>query len=141
MQFGHRQLQAIEPGTTISGNVDNYQPYKLPSEVVIELAGCRSAIRHILYEGGKLTKEGRTFLQENKPDLCIFGHTHQPSAEWFGQTLLFNSGSAGPQWFNLPRGLAKLPRQGDRAKENFWLLTLGPIRGWGRHAKESRSRP
>jgi hypothetical protein len=29
---------------------------------VIELAGRRIAIRHILYKGGKLTKDGRAFL-------------------------------------------------------------------------------
>jgi predicted phosphodiesterase len=31
-----------------------------------------------------------------------FGHTHQPKAEWFNKTLLFNRGSAGPQRFNFP---------------------------------------
>ena len=75
---------------------------------MIELTGRRIVIRHILYEGGKLTKDGRAFLQEEQPDLCIFGHTHQPKAEWFGKTLLFNPGSAGPRRFSLPRGVGLL---------------------------------
>ena len=81
---------------------------------MIELAGRRIAIRHILYEGGKLTKEGRAFLDRERPDICIFGHTHQPKAEWFGKTLLFNPGSAGPKRFKLPRclGILVLARQG-----------------------------
>ncbi len=66
------------------------------------------AIRHILYEGGKLTKDGRAFLERERPDACIFGHTHQPKTEWFGATLLFNPGSAGPKRFRLPRGLGLL---------------------------------
>ena len=73
------QLRQIAPITAVSGNVDGYEQSGFPSEAVIELTGRRIAIRHILYEGVKLTKEGRAFLQENKPDLCIFGHTHRPN--------------------------------------------------------------
>ena len=102
------QLEQIAPVTAVSGNVDDDEQSVFPSEAVIELAGRRIAIRHILYEGGKLTKDGRAFLQENQPDLCIFGHTHQPKVEWFGKTLLFNPGSAGPKRFKLPRGLGIL---------------------------------
>jgi predicted phosphodiesterase len=75
---------------------------------VIRLAGFRIAIRHIVYEGGKLTKDGRAFLDRERPDICIFGHTHQPKSEWLGNTLLFNPGSAGPKRFKLPRGLGLL---------------------------------
>ena len=89
----------------VSGNVDDDQQGGFPSEVVIELTGHRIAIRHILYEGGKLTKEGRDFSECEQPDICVFGHTHQPRVEWFGNTLLFNPGSAGPKRFKLPRRL------------------------------------
>jgi putative phosphoesterase len=102
------QLKQISPVTAVSGNVDDGEQGVFPSEAVIELAGRRIAIRHILYEGGKLTEGGRAFLQKTQPDICIFGHTHQPKAEWFGKTLLFNPGSAGPKRFSLPRGIGCL---------------------------------
>ena len=102
------QLEQIAPVTAVSGNVDSYEQSGFPSEVVIELAGRRIAIRHILYEGGKMTKEGRACLEREQPDICIFGHTHQPKAEWFGKTLLFNPGSAGSKRFTLPRGIGLL---------------------------------
>jgi len=102
------QLEQIAPVTAVSGNVDDGEQSVFPSEAMIELAGRRIAIRHILYKGGKLTKDGRTFLQEIQPDICIFGHTHQPKIEWFGKTLLFNPGSAGPKRFSLPRGIGRL---------------------------------
>jgi len=88
-----------------SGNVDDDEQSGFPSEVVIELAGRRIAIRHVQYEGGKLTRDGRAFLDHERPDICIFDHTHQPRVEWFGKTLLFNFGSAGPQRFTLPRSM------------------------------------
>ena len=102
------QLEQIAPVIAVSGNVDSYEQSGIPFEVVIELAGRRIAIRHILYEGGKMTKGGRAFLEREHPDICIFGHTHQPRAEWFGKTLLFNPGSAGPKRFTLPRGIGLL---------------------------------
>jgi putative phosphoesterase len=101
------ELRQIAPITAISGNVDDDQ-CGFPCEAVIELAGLRVAIRHILYEGGKMTKEGRAFLEREHPDVCIFGHSHQPKSEWFGKTLFFNPGSAGPKRFSLPRGVGLL---------------------------------
>jgi uncharacterized protein len=108
------QLEQIAPVTAVSGNVDDSKQSRFPDEVVIELAGRRIAIHHILYEGGKLTEGGRAFLQETQPDICIFGHTHQPKIEWFGKTLLFNPGSAGPKRFSLPRGIGLLAIQREK---------------------------
>jgi uncharacterized protein len=107
------QLEQIAPVTAVSGNVDDDQ-CGFPCEAVIELAGRRIVIRHILYEGGKLTKDGRAFLTRERPDICIFGHTHQPKAEWFGKTLLFNPGSAGAKRFSLPRGIGFLTIQKEK---------------------------
>jgi uncharacterized protein len=107
------QLEQIAPVTAVSGNVDDDEQSVFPSEAVIELAGRRIAIRHILYKCGKRTKDGRAFLDRERLDICVFGHTHQPKVEWFGKTLLFNPGSAGPKRFKLPRclGILVLARQ------------------------------
>ncbi|MBC7838054.1 MAG: metallophosphoesterase family protein [Nitrospiraceae bacterium] len=71
------QLERIAPVTAVSGNIDNNdEQSRFPSEAVIELAGLRIAMRHILYEGGKLTKGGRAFPEREQPDICVFGHTH-----------------------------------------------------------------
>jgi hypothetical protein len=106
------KLEKIAPVTAVSGNVDGYEESGIPPEAVLSVGGRTIAIRHILHEGGKLTKDGRAFLDRTRPDVCIFGHTHQPKTEWYGRTLLFNPGSAGPKRFRSPRGLG--------------LLTIGP---------------
>lgn len=102
------QLKTIAPVTVVSGNVDGYEESGFQSEAMIELAGRRIAVRHILYANGTLTAEGRAFLDRMRPDICIFGHTHQPKNEWLGGTLLFNPGSAGPKRFTLPRMLGMI---------------------------------
>ena len=111
-----RQLQTIAPVTAVSGNVDGYGRSGYPSERIVRLGGRRIALRHILYEGGKLTKDGRAFLEREQPDICIFGHTHQPRFEQLGKTLLFNPGSAGPKRFTLPRRLGVLTISKDRCE-------------------------
>jgi len=116
------QLEQIAPVTAVSGNVDNGEQSGFPSEAVIDLAGHCIAIRHLLYEGGKLTEGGRAFLQETQPDICIFGHTHQPKIEWFGKALLFNPGSAGPKRFSLPRGIGLLILQKEKVVPRFIRL-------------------
>jgi putative phosphoesterase len=97
------QLEAIAPVTAVSGNVDKYEKSGFPTEAIVRLNGFRIAVRHVVFEAGKLTKEGRAFLDRTRPDICIFGHTHQPKNEWIGDTLLFNPGSAGPKRFTFPR--------------------------------------
>ncbi|MBS0154821.1 MAG: metallophosphoesterase family protein [Nitrospira sp.] len=98
-------LKDIAPVTAVSGNVDEYEKSGFPTEALLNLNGFRIAIRHVVFEAGKLSKEGRAFLDRMRPDICIFGHTHQPKNEWLGDTLLFNPGSAGPKRFKLPRML------------------------------------
>ena len=102
-RFVIEHLEQIAPVTAASGNVDDDEQSVFPSEAAIEMAGHRIAIRHILYEGGKLTKEGRAFLNRDRLDICVFGHTHQPKIEWFCKTLLFKPDSVGPQRFNFLR--------------------------------------
>lgn len=96
-------LEAMAPVTAVSGNADEYEESGFPREAIIEVKGLRIAIRHVVFEAGKLTNQGRDFLDRTRPDICIFGHTHQPKSEWLGETLLFNPGSAGPKRFKLPR--------------------------------------
>jgi uncharacterized protein len=116
------RLEEIAPVIAVSGNVDDDKPGRFPSETVIELAGCRIAVRHIVYEGGKLRKDARAFLDRELPDVCIFGHTHQPKVEQLENTLLFNPGSAGPKRFKLPRGLGILSIRNKNCRPQLIVL-------------------
>lgn len=120
------QLERIAPVTAVSGNVDGYEQSGIPGETVIELGGKRIALRHIIYEGGKLTKEGRVFLDRERPDICIFGHTHRQKAEWLDRTLLFNPGSAGLKRFRLPRGVGILTLESDAITPSHIALADRP---------------
>ncbi|HPV82691.1 MAG TPA: metallophosphoesterase family protein [Nitrospira sp.] len=102
------QLERIAPVTAVSGNVDGFEASGVPVEQTVELEGHRVAIYHRLYEGGRLTQEGKDLLDRVRPAVCVYGHTHQPKAEWRDGALLFNPGSAGPKRFRLPRAVGLL---------------------------------
>lgn len=116
------QLQQIAPVTAVSGNVDGFEASGVPVEQVIELSGRRIAITHRLYAGGRLTKEGMNLLARIRPVVCVYGHTHQPRAEWPDGVLFFNPGSAGPSRFHLSRAVGLLLLSDDTVESRHLRL-------------------
>ena len=116
------QLEGIAPVTAVSGNVDGFDASGIPIEQIVELAGHRIAIYHRLYEGGRMTRDGLDMLERIRPTLCVYGHTHQPKAEWRDGVLLFNPGSAGPKRFRLPRAVGVLLFQNGSVETQHIML-------------------
>jgi hypothetical protein len=114
------QLEQIAPVTAVSGNVDEYEHSGFPRQIVVRRNGKKIAICHVLYEKGKLTQEAKLWLDRERPDICVFGHSHRSTIFQSGPTLLFNPGSAGPKRFSLPRGIGLLTIQ----KENVLLKLI-----------------
>jgi putative phosphoesterase len=121
-----RQLLQIAPVVAVSGNVDGFEESGFPRSRVIRRAGVTIGIRHILFERGKLTPEAKEWLDKEQPDVCVFGHSHRPTIEQYGPTLLFNPGSAGPKRFSLPRGIGTLTIVGGRIEPRVIPLQPKP---------------
>lgn len=115
-------LTSLAPVTAVSGNVDGFEASGVPREHVITIGKYRIALYHRLYEGGTMTDEGRRFLERARADVCVFGHTHQPTIRWVDGMLLFNPGSAGPKRFRLPRGIGLLLIYRDRIEPRQIVL-------------------
>ena len=128
-------LQGIAPVVAISGNVDDYERSGYPRQIVIRRQGKTVAVRHVLYEKGKLTEDARKWLDSLQPDVCIFGHSHRPTIAWYGRTLLFNPGSAGPRRFTLPRAIGILTITPDRVVPAHVRLNDKPTIGHRRTSK------
>lgn len=58
----------------------------------------------------------------SKYDIVIHGHTHSPSKEYNGNTLILNPGSFGPKRFSLPISLATIDFTKDNIVVNFHQL-------------------
>ncbi|MGQ0694170.1 MAG: metallophosphoesterase family protein [Nitrospiraceae bacterium] len=103
-----RQLQQIAPVVAVSGNIDGYEKSGLPRQLLIRRAGITIGLCHVLYESKKLTTAAQSWLDQEQPDVCVFGHSHRPMIGRHGHIVLFNPGSAGPRRFSLPRGVGVL---------------------------------
>lgn len=134
-----RQLQRIAPVIAVSGNVDEFERSGFPRQRVVRRAGRTIAIRHILFERGRLTDEACEWLDNVQPDICIFGHSHRPTIDRHGGTILFNPGSAGPRRFSLPRGVGLLIVHGGDITPQFIRLedSVGPVT---RRSRKPRSK-
>lgn len=95
------RLEEIAPVIAVEGNNDWFGTF--PTERVEEFAGQRVMIRHIFGELHQLEEKDKRLVERLQPHVVIFGHSHRPYREMFGQTMLFNPGSAGPRRFKLPR--------------------------------------
>lgn len=134
-----RRLRLIAPVIAVSGNIDDFERSGFPRERVVRRAGLTIAIRHILFERGRLTEEAREWLDRKQPHICIFGHSHRPVIDRYGDTILFNPGSAGPRRFSLPRGVGLLIVRGGDLTPQFIRLedSVGPVT---RRSRKPRSK-
>jgi len=103
-----QRLKHIAPVIAVSGNVDDYEQSGFPRRRVFRRGGLKVVLCHVLYEHGTMTRDARAWLDKEHPAVCVFGHSHRPTIEHHGTTLLFNPGSAGPRRFSLPRGIGIL---------------------------------
>lgn len=133
-----RQLERIAPVVAVSGNVDEFETSGLPRSRVIRRAGVTIGIRHILFDRGKLAPEARAWLDQERPDVCVFGHSHRPTIDCYGPTLLFNPGSAGPKRFSLPRGIGILTIRNGRIMSELIRLKGSVESATPKHGKPRR---
>ncbi len=110
-----QRLRRLAPVTAVSGNVDGYESSGFPRRLIVRRNGVSIALCHVLYERGKLAPDAAAWLEEEQPDVCVFGHSHRPMIDSHGCTLLFNPGSAGPRRFSLPRGVGILTVRSGKA--------------------------
>lgn len=106
------ELRSIAPVTAVRGNHDLLWPlnWRLPPKVIQEFSGVKVGLIHGAETLGMyfLKKLARKKTIRSLATICaqftadtrviVYGHTHVPSIEWIGSTLLFNPGTVIPDW-------------------------------------------
>ncbi len=103
------ELERIAPVTAVLGNNDlgiAGLDHLKETEVVV-LAGRRFLIHHIVRPESAAESIGSRFLGE-RPDVVLFGHTHQPFQQTHDGILFLNPGYSGRPRFQLRRSVATL---------------------------------
>ncbi len=99
------ELEGIAQVTAVYGNTDMGLPLK-ETEVII-LSGRKFLLHHIVNPFAPAEKLKDRIARE-RPDVVVFGHTHQRFCETIGGVLFFNPGYAGRPKFNTERSAAIL---------------------------------
>jgi hypothetical protein len=98
-------LERIAPVTAVLGNTDTGLDVR-ETEVIL-LAGRKFLLHHIV-DVREPDESLQRRLEQEAPDVVVFGHTHKPHDETIGATRYLNPGYAGKPRFNLPRSVALL---------------------------------
>jgi uncharacterized protein len=110
------ELAEIAPVTAVRGNTDEAVDYK--ETEVIQLAGRKFLLHHII-DARRLSDIAKRRIARAKPDVVVFGHSHQPFNERIGGTLYFNPGYAGKPRFNQPRSVAVLHCEAEAIRAEY----------------------
>lgn len=102
LHAGDSELQTdsseLKEVVTVAGNCDVFSSF--PAEKLLEASGLVIQLTHGHYEGVKssLTELAQK-AQENKATIALYGHTHIPKVQRFGEVITINPGS-----LRLPKG-------------------------------------
>ena len=88
------QFKKIKEVRAIYGNMDDKDVRKLlPKRLVFEIDGVLIGLYHGYGPSQKIVDEVSAEFKEDKVQLIIFGHSHQPLNEKRGDVIFFNPGS------------------------------------------------
>ena len=114
------ELEQIAPVTAVTGNTD--VGLRLKESELVELAQRRFLLRHIV-DPHRPSPTLTASLARSRPDVVVFGHTHQAYEQMVGGVLYFNPGYAGRPKGGTRRSVAILHCDGVGITSEFLPLT------------------
>jgi hypothetical protein len=110
-----KDLELIAPTKAVRGNMDSPElQARLPESLVIEVEGKRIGLVHGSGPANKITHTvGAIF--DKRIDIVIFGHSHTPLNQKYGNILFFNPGSPTDKVFAPYRsyGIIEISKNGE----------------------------
>lgn len=96
------ELEGVAPVTAVLGNTDHGLDFPLTEVVVVE--GMKVLVHHIVDVSDPDRSIGERF-RRSRPDMVVFGHSHQRFHEERSGVIFLNPGYAGKPRFNQPRSV------------------------------------
>lgn len=95
----YQELKKLKPLKAVLGNMDCSElQSELKGKEVFQIQNIKIGVVHGQGKSDNILEYVRNVFSE-KPDIIIFGHSHQPYQEQKGKTLFFNPGSATDKIF------------------------------------------
>ncbi|MDP8230134.1 MAG: metallophosphoesterase family protein [Candidatus Gorgyraea atricola] len=87
-------LKQIAKVEAVSGNMDHTKTlFSLGDKKILKVAGKKICLMHGYGHPEKLKDIMKEEFLAKKPDIIVFGHSHQPANEYIDGVLFFNPGS------------------------------------------------
>lgn len=107
-------LEAISRVIAVRGNMDAPEARStLPKEKVLETNGARIGMTHGSGKPEDLHIRLRKHFEDRRLNVIVFGHSHEPFAEWVGDVFMFNPGSPTDDVYAKQRSVGLLRIDGD----------------------------
>lgn len=113
------ELESIAPVTAVLGNNDTGLSFK--ETEIVQLAGRKFMVHHIV-DVRRPSETVRRWLDRERPNVVVFGHSHKPFNEIIDGVLYFNPGYAGKPRFGEPRSVAILHCDKQEIRPEFFEL-------------------
>lgn len=110
------QLESIAPVTAVLGNTDSSALFQLTE--TIALGGRKFLVQHIVAPHA-LTNELKLRLARERPDVVLFGHTHQQFNHAINGVWFLNPGYAGKPKSGAARSVALLEGDAEEMRVEF----------------------
>lgn len=108
------------PFFAVRGNMDTPSIKEtLPEKRIVTLGGVKIAITHGWGAPWGIEKKVYSFLERQKPDIIIFGHSHKPLKKQIGKIQLFNPGAVCGEFSSRRRSFGLLTISSGKAKFDF----------------------
>jgi len=114
------QLESVAPVTAVLGNNDNSPCFPLTQ--VVQLGEVKFLVHHIVTPRA-LTDELKARVAKVKPDVVMFGHSHQQFDQVIKGVRFVNPGYAGKPKFGAERSVALMECAGKNLDVRFVKLT------------------
>ena len=99
------ELRTITPNVeVVLGNMD--QPSFLPTKKILNIEGVKIGLIHGWGPPSELKSKIYDVFLRDKPDIIVFGHSHQPEKTVFKGTMFLNPGSPTDKIFASVNSLA-----------------------------------
>jgi len=117
------QLESIAPVTAVLGNNDDSPCFPLTQ--VAQLGEVKFLVHHIVTPRA-LTDELKARVAKEKPDVLVFGHSHQKFDQVINGVRFVNPGYSGKPKFGAERSVALMEVSGQNLEMRFVKLTDTP---------------
>jgi len=114
------ELDAVAPVTAVLGNNDNSPNFPLTKVVTI---GAVKFLVHHIVSPRSLSDDLKERIANDKPDVVVFGHSHQKFIERINGIWFVNPGYAGKPKFGAERSVALLQGNGKKLEVRFVKLS------------------